>query len=105
LKSSNKKPKSKKHSKLVDKGPRDEVWDTLVDSLSDDSDFISETIKESDTIDKLYGTNKTKKASAPVSHVQIIVRDNSKEDDVSEDAEESKQPLKKVLSKKQASRV
>lgn len=61
MKSSNKKPKSKKHSKLVDKGPRDEVWDTLVDSLSDDNDFISETLKESNSIDKLYGNNKTKK--------------------------------------------
>jgi hypothetical protein len=40
LRSSSKKPKSKAHSKLVNKGHSDNAWDTLVDSLSDDDDFI-----------------------------------------------------------------
>ena len=54
----------------MNKGQTDDVWDELIDTLSDDRDFIQDTIKESDSIDKLYGVNKTKKAQSATSHAQ-----------------------------------
>lgn len=36
-------------------GKTDEMWDDIIDTLSDDRDFMQDTIKESEHIDGLYG--------------------------------------------------
>ena len=57
----------KAHSKLLNKGAQEDVWDEIIDTLSSDNDFITDTIKESDSIDKLYGSKKKKGSHAQTS--------------------------------------
>lgn len=55
-----KSPKAKKTQSKKDdkkKGSTEDVWDDIIDTLAEDKDFIQDTIKESDHIDKLYGKN------------------------------------------------
>ena len=60
----------KAHSQLLNKTESDDMWDDIIDTLSSDNDWISDTIKESDSIDKLYGTKKGKKNGNPASRAQ-----------------------------------
>lgn len=65
LKSKNQKVKKAKKSaakknKSSLKNVKGDVWDDIIDTLSDDKDFIQDTIKESDNIDGLYGKKKKK---------------------------------------------
>lgn len=45
----------------MNKGEYDGMWDDIIDNLSSDNDFIQDTIKESESIDKLFDKKKKMK--------------------------------------------
>lgn len=54
----------------MNKGEYDGMWDDIIDTLSSDNDFIQDTIKESDSIDKLFDKKKKMKLGKVVAQIK-----------------------------------
>ena len=50
-----KKGKGKPKKKAGKKEDEQAVWDDIIDTLSDDKEFMQQTLKDSEDIDALYG--------------------------------------------------
>ena len=50
-----KKGKGKSKKKAGKKEDEQAVWDDIIDTLSDDKEFMQQTLKDSEDIDALYG--------------------------------------------------